>query len=72
MTELIPDYSLTEVAKATGMSERWLRRKVSEGAEHLRYGHKIRFTAAQVEQLRTDHTRNNAQRVTTSRKRRAS
>lgn len=54
---LEPDYDLAEVAKAIGMSTRWIRERVKDGAEHQRYGHKIRFTAAQVEKLRADHTK---------------
>jgi hypothetical protein len=58
--ELEPDYSLTEVAKAIGMSTRWIRDRVNDPddpAEHLRYGHKIRFTDAQVKALRARHTK---------------
>jgi len=57
---LEPDYSLAEVAAAIGMSTRWIRDRVNDEtdpAEHLRYGHKIRFTAAQVERLRERHTK---------------
>jgi hypothetical protein len=57
---LEPDYSITEVAKAIGMSVRWVRDRVNDKdnpAEHLRYGHKIRFTAEQVEKLRGQHTK---------------
>lgn len=55
--DLEPDYSLTEVASAIGMSTRWIRDRVKhDGAEHLKYGHKIRFTAAQVDKLRAAHT----------------
>ena len=67
------DYTMGEVADALGMSERWVRLQVSEGAEHNRYGHKIRFTAEQVEKLRTSRTKNAAPTsITTGRKRRAS
>lgn len=70
---LAPDYSLAEVAQALGMSERWVRARIKEGAEHQRYGHKIRFTAEQVDRLRADHTQAPVvQSVTTGRKRRAS
>lgn len=56
MTELTKDYSLQEVAEATGMSTRWLRDRCNlDGAEHIRYGHKIRFTVEQVEKLRAAH-----------------
>lgn len=67
------DYSLSEVADALGMSERWVRARIKDGAEHQRYGHKIRFTAEQVDQLRAQHTQQPAaQSITTGRKRRAS
>lgn len=52
---LEPDYSLKDVAAALGMSERWVRKQVADGALHQRYGHKIRFTPEQVEQLKAQH-----------------
>ena len=70
---LTPDYSLSEVAEALGMSARWVRAKVADGAMHQRYGHKIRFTPEQVEALRAQFvhtTKPGADRVTTGRKRR--
>lgn len=52
------DYSIDEVAQAIGMSTRWVRDRINkDNAEHLRYGHKIRFTAAQVDKLRASHTK---------------
>lgn len=52
------DYSLQEVATAIGMTPRWIRDRCNlDGAEHLRYGHKIRFTAEQVDKLRASHTK---------------
>lgn len=67
---LEPDYSLADVVKAIGMSERWVRQKCADGAEHLRYGRKIRFTSEQVAKLRADHTRvAPVQSITTGRKR---
>ena len=75
---LDPDFSLEEVSAALGMSTRWIRDRIKEGAEHIRYGHKIRFTAEQVEQLRAGHIRNERpevlgkQSITTGRRRRAS
>lgn len=55
---LDPDHTLDEVAAALGMSTRWVRDRVNlDGAEHLRYGHKIRFTTEQVEKLRAAHTK---------------
>lgn len=53
VTGLEPDFSLQEVAAALGMSTRWVRDRCNlDGAEHQRYGHKIRFTAEQVAKLR--------------------
>lgn len=70
---LAPNYTLAEVAEALGMSERWVRNQIKAGAEHIRFGHKIKFTAEQVEKLRSEHTRQPAPpRITTGRKRRAS
>lgn len=67
------DYTMAEVAEALGMSERWVRLQVSNGAEHNRYGHKIRFTAEQVERLRAGRTKNaTPTSITTGRKRKAS
>lgn len=69
---LEPDYSLAEVADALGMSERWVRARIKDGAEHQRYGHKIRFTEAQVDKLRASHVQRPAlvveKPVTTSKK----
>lgn len=63
-TELTPDYTLEEVARALGMSTRWVRDRIKAGergdqsyVEHIRRGHKIRFTADQVEKLRTADTK---------------
>lgn len=74
MSELTKDYTLAEVAVALGMSQRWVRDRCNvDGAEHLRYGHKIRFTAQQVEKLRAAHVKAPAsEAVTTGRKRRTS
>lgn len=60
MTEqqLEKDFDLNEVADALGMSPRWVRDRCKEGAEHNRYGQKIRFTAAQVQSLREAHKKN--------------
>lgn len=67
---LSKDYTLTEVAEALGMSERWVRAKVKDGAEHMRYGLKIRFTAEQVDRLRAAHVKVPVeQSITTGRKR---
>ena len=68
---LEPNYTLAEVAQALGMSERWVRNQLKDGAEHIRFGHKIKFTAAQVEALRAKHVQQPApQSITTGRKRR--
>lgn len=68
------DYTLAEVAVSLGMSQRWIRDRIKDGAEHIRYGHKIRFTAAQVDLLRAAHTKAPPvdEPITTGRKRRAS
>ena len=72
MTDMTPDLTMKEVATLLGMSERWVRLKVAEGAEHQRYGHKIRFTPDQVEKLRASHTKSPvAESITTGRKRRS-
>lgn len=69
---LPPDYDLEQVAQALGMSQRWVRDRVKDGAEHQRYGRKIRFTAEQVEKLRASHTKTPlATSITTGRKKRA-
>lgn len=67
------DYDLEAVAEALGMSTRWVRQKCKDGAVHNRYGHKIKFTAAQVEMLRASHTTAPvAQSITTGRGRKKS
>ena len=72
MTELEKDYGLEEVADAIGMSTRWVRERCKEGAEHIRYGRKIRFTQAQVDRLRASHTKMpTEQSITTGRKKRS-
>lgn len=66
---LARDFTIEDVMAALGMSERWLRRKIAEGAEHQRYGHKIRFTAEQVEKLKAAHTKApESESITTGRK----
>lgn len=68
---LTPDYTLAEVAAALRMSTRWVRERIKEGAEHQRNGHKITFTAAQVDKLRAGQTRSPlpvAQSITTGKK----
>lgn len=67
-----PDYTLKQVSVALGMSERWIRARVAEGAAHQRYGHKIRFTEEQLAQLRAAHTQQPAgESITTGRKRKS-
>lgn len=64
------DYTLEQVADSLQMSPRWVRDRVREGAEHIRYGRKIRFTAEQVDKLRAGRVQNAIpQSVTTGRKR---
>lgn len=59
MNDPIPletDYTLAEVARALRMSTRWVREQIKAGTiECTRRGHKIVFTAAQVEQARKAH-----------------
>lgn len=71
---LTPDYTLKEVADALRVSERWVRDRIRlDGAEHQRKGHKITFSAEQVEKLRAAHTKAPVeQSITTGRKRKAS
>jgi predicted DNA-binding protein YlxM (UPF0122 family) len=69
--DLPRDYSLEEVANALGMSTRWVRERIKDGAAHQKYGHKIKFSAEQVEQLRASHTAKPApveESITTGRK----
>lgn len=69
---LDPDFSLEQVAEALGMSERWVRQQVAAGAEHQRYGHKIRFTRDQVKKLRAQFTQEPTVRsITTGRRRKS-
>lgn len=69
---LDPDYTLREVADALRVSERWVRDRIRlDGAEHQRKGHKITFSAEQVEKLRAAHTKAPVeQSITTGRKKR--
>ena len=75
---LARDYPLEEVAEALGMSTRWVRDRIKgdDAAEHIRYGHKIRFTSEQVEKLRAQFVKAPApqvvESVTTGRKKKAS
>lgn len=73
VTALPRDYSLDEVATALGMSTRWVRERIKGGAAHQRYGHKIAFTADQVEALRASHTKTPAPEgaITSGKKKRA-
>lgn len=68
---LEPDYDLDQIAEAVGMSTRWVRDRVKDGAAHQRYGRKIKMTAAQVTQLRAQHTHAPVeQSITTGRRKR--
>lgn len=72
---LEPDYGLAEIAKAIGMSTRWVRDRVNiDGATHIRYGNKIRMTEAMVEELRQSHVKAAPvpQSITTGRRKKAS
>jgi hypothetical protein len=72
MNDLTPDYDIEQVAAALGMSTRWVRARIKEGAEHQRYGHKIRFTPEQVDKLRAQFTKAPVtESITTGRKRRS-
>lgn len=69
---LEPEYTYEEVAEILRMSPRWVRARVKDGAEHQRYGHKVRFTESQIEKLRASHATNAVQvkqSVTTGRRR---
>ena len=71
---LDPDYGLEEVAAALGMSTRWLRDRIKrDKLEHMRYGHVIKFTPAQVEAIRVRYTAQPIeQSITTGRKKKVS
>jgi hypothetical protein len=68
------DFTLLETAAALQMSTRWLRDRIkADKLEHQKYGHKIMFTAAQVEAIRTRYAAQPVeQSITTGRKKRAS
>ena len=70
---LRPDHSLEDVAKALGMSTRWVRDRIRvDKAEHQRYGHVIRFTDEQVEKLRASHAKAPiAESITTGRRKKS-
>ena len=70
--ELDKDYTLAETAAALRVSTRWVRERLKEGVEHTRRGHKIMFTAAQVEALRMLGRKSAAsESITTGRKKRS-
>jgi hypothetical protein len=71
MTDLPTDYTLAETAAALRMSTRWLRDRIKvDKLEHEKRGHKIIFTAAQVEAVRTRYTVQPVeQSITTGKKR---
>ena len=73
------DYTLTETAEALQVSTRWVRDRIKAGeagtkpfVEHIRRGHKIMFTAEQVEKLRMADVQSPRveQSITTGRKKR--
>lgn len=65
--ELVPDFTLDEVAQALGMSTRWVRDRIRlDGASHQRYGRHIRFTPEQVAELRAAHVRTLVQEPVTT------
>lgn len=81
--EVESDYTLAETADKLRVSTRWIRDRIKAGSdpesgkpfvEHIRRGHKIMFTAAQVEKLRMAdaETPPVEQSITTGRKKRAS
>lgn len=76
--EVESDFTLTETADKLRVSTRWIRDRIKAGekgekpfVEHIRRGHKIMFTADQVEALRMSdaHTTPVVESVTTGRKR---
>lgn len=65
-------YTLNEVAEAMGMSPRWVRDRIKDGAVCIRAGRKIRFTEEHYEALRDSLTVAPASKgITTGRKQRA-
>lgn len=65
-------YTVAEVAAAMRVQPRWVRERCAEGAEHMRYGKRIMFTAEQVEKLMKAHTKTPVREsITTGRKRRS-
>lgn len=71
---LARDFTLEEVADALRVSKRWVRDRIRlDGAEHQRKGHKITFSAEQVDKLRAACAKAPVdQSITTGRKKRAS
>lgn len=68
------DYDLDQIAEAVGMSTRWVRDRVRDGAAHQRYGNKIKMTAEQVALLRAAHTKEPdpvVESITTGRRKRS-
>lgn len=73
MSDLRTDYTKAQVAKALGMSERWVQQQIAAGAAHQRYGNRVRFTPEQVEALRASFASTpTTNAVTSKRGRRAS
>lgn len=77
--EIDTDFTLTEAAQKLRISTRWIRNRIKAGeegtgpfVEHVRRGHKIMFTAEQLEKLRLADlvTAPPTESITTGRKRR--
>lgn len=77
--EVEADFTLNETAAKLRVSTRWIRDRIKAGkdaendspfVEHIRRGHKIMFTAEQVEKLRMSdaQTPPPAESITTGRK----
>lgn len=78
--EVDSDFTLTETAQKLRVSTRWIRDRIKAGddpesgkpfVEHIRRGHKIMFTAEQIEKLRMADVQSPPveQSITTGRKR---
>jgi hypothetical protein len=69
------DYTLAEAVKALRCSDRWLRDKIkTDKLPHGRRGHKIVFSASQIEAIRQRYNAATPveQSITTGRKRKSS
>lgn len=74
MTDLPRDYTLLEAADALRVSTRWLRDRIkADKLPHGKRGHKIVFSAEQVEAIRGRYVAQPIeQSITTGRKKKAS